>query len=198
MCSCFANSVHRSCTAPPRRSSRSRASAIRSRWRAKASCAAYIILKSTSPPISGGRGGCRSSLRSFETCPSGGVGCSGRGCSASGRRTPPRRAGTTLPDEQGAVESLRQRMRPRRRAAASRWFVRAVAIAEKTASPSAPPSCCDALSSAAARPALSGGTPSLAAVTVATKTAPMPNATMSRPGSRSPTNEPWTGMRDSR
>ena len=45
--------------------------------------------------------------------------------------------------------------------AASRWRAREVAIAEKIAIPSAPPSQVDALISAAARPALSAGTPAL-------------------------------------
>src|SRR5258708_7919791 len=48
--------------------------------------------------------------------------------------------------------------------ATSRWLVRDVATAEKIASPSAPPSCCEVLTSAAASPALSGGTPAFAAV----------------------------------
>ena len=48
--------------------------------------------------------------------------------------------------------------------AASRSLVREVAIAEKIASPSAPPTCCEAFSSAAASPALSAGTPAFAAV----------------------------------
>src|SRR5436305_14673323 len=41
--------------------------------------------------------------------------------------------------------------------AASRWFVRLVDTAVKIARPSAPPSHCDALSRAAASPALSAG-----------------------------------------
>src|ERR671931_78500 len=80
---------------------------------------------------------------------------------------------------------------------ASRWFVRLVDTAVKIASPSAPPSCCDALSSAAASPALSAGTPAFAAVVTPTKTPPPPSARMSVPGSRSATYEPSTGMRDS-
>src|SRR5215207_6992855 len=68
---------------------------------------------------------------------------------------------------------------------ASRSPVREVAIAEKIASPSAPPTCCEALSSAAARPAFSAGTPALAAVVTATKTAPRPIDITTRPGSRS-------------
>ena len=47
---------------------------------------------------------------------------------------------------------------------------------EKTARPSAPPTCCAELSSAAASPALSRGTPALAAVVTATKTGARPSA----------------------
>src|SRR6266511_581754 len=68
---------------------------------------------------------------------------------------------------------------------ASRWWVRPVASAEKIASPSAPPSCWEALSSEAASPALSGGTPALAAVVTPTNTGPVPIATRIIPGSRS-------------
>src|SRR6266536_2674251 len=57
---------------------------------------------------------------------------------------------------------------------ASRWWVRPVASAEKIASPSAPPSCWEALSSEAASPALSGGTPALAAVVTPTNTGRVP------------------------
>src|SRR5437868_4646396 len=64
-------------------------------------------------------------------------------------------------------------------------FVLAVATAEKIANPTAPPSCCEALSSAAASPARSGGTLALAAVVIATNAAPRPNEEISRPGSRS-------------
>src|ERR1700730_14305741 len=46
----------------------------------------------------------------------------------------------------------------------SRWLVREVAMAEKTANPRAAPSWKEALTKEAARPALSGGTPALAAV----------------------------------
>src|SRR5919197_5941483 len=69
--------------------------------------------------------------------------------------------------------------------AESRWLVRLVETAVSTASPSAPPSCCDALRRAAARPALSAGTPALAAVATPTKTPPAPSARTSMPGSRS-------------
>ena len=68
---------------------------------------------------------------------------------------------------------------------ASRSLVREVAIAEKIASPSAPPTCCEALSSAAASPALSAGTPAFAAVVTATNTAPRPIDMTIMPGSRS-------------
>src|SRR5262249_17497848 len=61
----------------------------------------------------------------------------------------------------------------------------------------APRSHCEALSSAAASPALSLGTPALAAVATATKRPAMPRPTSSRPGSRSVVYEPPTGMRDS-
>jgi SnoaL-like polyketide cyclase len=46
--------------------------------------------------------------------------------------------------------------------------VREVAIAEKIANPSAPPTSCEAFRSAAGRPALSAGTPAFAAVVTAT------------------------------
>src|SRR6185437_16711267 len=81
--------------------------------------------------------------------------------------------------------------------AASRWSVRLVDTAVKIASPSAPPSHCDALSSAAARPALSAGTPAFAAVATATNRPAIPSPTSSSPGSRSVVYEPPTGMRDS-
>ena len=63
--------------------------------------------------------------------------------------------------------------------------MREVASAEKIASPSAPPTCCDALSSAAARPACPAATPALAAVVTATNTAPRPIDMIIIPGSRS-------------
>src|SRR5260370_33175643 len=59
----------------------------------------------------------------------------------------------------------------------------------------APPTCCEALSSAAARPARSAGTPALAAVATATNTAPRPNEKIIRPGPRSVREEPCTGTR---
>ena len=71
--------------------------------------------------------------------------------------------------------------------AASRSCVRLVATAEKIASPSAPPSCCEAFRSAAASPALSAGTPAFAAVVTPTNTAPRPIDVIIMPGSRSPT-----------
>src|SRR5450755_774023 len=80
---------------------------------------------------------------------------------------------------------------------ASRWVVRDVAIAEKIASPSALPICCDELSSAAASPALSADTPALAAVVTPTKTAPRPNDTTSSPGRRSVRYEPSVGISES-
>src|SRR5919198_4628218 len=79
----------------------------------------------------------------------------------------------------------------------SRWWVREVAITEKIASPNAPPTHVDVLTKAAASPALSGGTPALAAVLTPTKTNPRPNDMITSPGSRSPTYEPCTGMRES-
>jgi hypothetical protein len=57
--------------------------------------------------------------------------------------------------------------------------------AEKIAIPSAPPSQVEALTRAAASPALSGATPACAAVVKPTKTAPRPTDMISRPGSRS-------------
>ena len=71
------------------------------------------------------------------------------------------------------------------RARASRALVRAVAMAEKIARPSAVPSCWEVLSRPAASPALSAGTPALAAVVTETKTAPSPIDMTTRPGSRS-------------
>src|ERR671924_2336348 len=65
------------------------------------------------------------------------------------------------------------------------------------ASPNAPPTHVDVLIRAAASPALSGGTPALAAVLTPTKTNPSPNDMIASPGSRSPRYEPCTGMRDS-
>jgi hypothetical protein len=65
--------------------------------------------------------------------------------------------------------------------------VREVAIAEKIASPRAPPTCWEALRSAAASPALSAGTPAFAAVVTATNTAPRPIDITTRPGRRSAT-----------
>ena len=67
---------------------------------------------------------------------------------------------------------------------ASRCVVRAVAMAEKMARPSAPPIHCDALNSAAASPAVCGGTPALAAVVAATNSAPSPTDKISNPGRR--------------
>ena len=81
--------------------------------------------------------------------------------------------------------------------AASRWFVRLVETAVKIARPSAPPSHCDALRSAAASPALSAGTPAFAAVATATNRPAMPSPTSRRPGNRSAAYEPPTGIRDS-
>src|SRR5919198_3938162 len=81
--------------------------------------------------------------------------------------------------------------------AASRWWVREVAITEKIASPKAPPTHVEVLIRAAASPALSGGTPALAAVLTPTKTKPRPNDMIRSAGSRSPRYEPCTGMRES-
>ena len=60
--------------------------------------------------------------------------------------------------------------------------MRLVAIAEKIARPRALPICLAAVSSAAASPALSAGTPALAAMVTPTNTAPAPSDIMSRPG----------------
>src|SRR5689334_6273506 len=81
--------------------------------------------------------------------------------------------------------------------AATRGFVRLVDTAVKIARPSAPPSHGDALSSAAASPALSLGTPAFAAVATATNRPAMPSPTRSRPGRRSEVYDPATGIRDS-
>ncbi len=59
--------------------------------------------------------------------------------------------------------------------AASSAVVRAVATAEKIASPSPAPTWVDAVTSAPASPASDGGTPALAAVCTPTNTAPSPN-----------------------
>src|SRR5215204_2065795 len=80
---------------------------------------------------------------------------------------------------------------------ASRSPVREVAIAVKIASPSAPPTCCEALSSAAASPDSPSATPAFAAVRTATNMAPSPSEVITRPGRRSARYEPSTGMRDS-
>src|SRR5919201_1758207 len=69
-------------------------------------------------------------------------------------------------------------------ACASKWLVREVAMTEKIASPKAPPTQVDVFTSAAARPALSGGTPAFAAVLTPTKTKPRPNDMITRPGRR--------------
>src|ERR1700756_4052551 len=65
---------------------------------------------------------------------------------------------------------------------ASRCVVRVVAITEKIASPSAPPTHVEVLISAAASPALSAGTPAFAAVLTPTNTKPSPNDMTSSPG----------------
>jgi hypothetical protein len=64
-------------------------------------------------------------------------------------------------------------------------LVRLVEIAEKIASPSAPPTQVEALTRPAARPALSGGTPACAAVVTATKIAPNSKDMITGPGRRS-------------
>ncbi len=69
--------------------------------------------------------------------------------------------------------------------AASSEAVRAVATAEKIASPSAAPTWVDAVTSAPASPASDGGTPALAAVCTPTNTPPSPNPMIIRPGNRS-------------
>ncbi len=74
--------------------------------------------------------------------------------------------------------------------------MRAVASAEKIASPSAEPSWSEVLSRPAASPACSAGTPALAAVVTVTKTAPSPTDMISSPGSRSAAYEPWAGTRE--
>ena len=83
------------------------------------------------------------------------------------------------------------------RAAAATVHVRLVAMAVKIARPSAPPTCCEAFSSEAARPALSAGTPALAAVVTPTNTGPIPTERTSIPGRRSARKDPWTGIRES-
>src|SRR5437588_12988834 len=65
------------------------------------------------------------------------------------------------------------------------------------ASPSAPPTQVEVLTSAAARPALSAGTPALAAVLTPTKTKPRPTDMIISPGRRFGRYEPCTGMRES-
>src|SRR5919201_2393397 len=67
-------------------------------------------------------------------------------------------------------------------ARASRWLVREVAMTEKIASPKAPPTQVDVFTSAAASPALSGGTPALAAVLTPTKTKARANEMNTRAG----------------
>src|ERR671937_2331451 len=69
-------------------------------------------------------------------------------------------------------------------ARASRWLVREVAMTEKIASPKAPPTQVDVFTSAAARPALSGGTPAFAAVFTPAKTKASPNNHITTPGQR--------------
>lgn len=106
-----------------------------------------------------------------------------------------------------ATRKMLQASRPREKPAvsavaaeaweANRCWVWLVASAVKIARPKAPPSCWEALSREAARPALSAGTPALAAVVTATNTGPRPSDRMSIPGNRSALNEPWTGRRDS-
>ena len=66
--------------------------------------------------------------------------------------------------------------------AASSALVRAVAMAEKIARPRAVPSCWEAFSRPAASPALSAGTPALAAVVTETRTAPIPMRHDHQPG----------------
>ena len=56
--------------------------------------------------------------------------------------------------------------------------------------------CWDALNSPAARPALSPGTPALAAAATDTNTDPAPRDITRNPGSKSPTYEPCSGTRD--
>src|SRR6201993_3422886 len=81
---------------------------------------------------------------------------------------------------------------------ASGCVVRVVAITEKIASPSAPPTHVDVLISAAASPALSAGTPAFAAVLTPTNTKPSPNDMTTSPGRMSPRYAPCTGTPDSR
>src|SRR5919197_5330258 len=81
-------------------------------------------------------------------------------------------------------------------ARASRWLVRELAMTEKIASPKAPPTQVDVFTSAAARPALSGGTPAFAAVFTPTKTKPKPKEMITRPGRGFSREEPCTGVRD--
>ena len=62
-----------------------------------------------------------------------------------------------------------------------------VAIAESAAIPSAPPICCEVLSSPDARPASAGCTPASAAIEIGTNEKPIPNPTSRKPGSKSVT-----------
>ena len=80
---------------------------------------------------------------------------------------------------------------------ASRSVVVEVATAVKIATPRAPPSHIDELINAAARPALSGDTPSWAAVVVPTSTAPRPSDVSVSAGRTLDQYEPSTGIFES-
>ena len=65
-------------------------------------------------------------------------------------------------------------------------FVCAIATAERTAIPRAPPICCEVLIRPEASPASLAGTPASAAIEIETNANAMPIAMIRNPGSRSP------------
>src|SRR5664279_3965772 len=76
---------------------------------------------------------------------------------------------------------------------ASSVFVCVNATVAAIATPSAPPICCDALSSPDASPASCGSTPASAAIDIGMNENAMPTPTNRYPGRRFVTNEPSTG-----
>src|SRR5919205_116292 len=127
---------------------------------------------------------------------------SSAGAAAGSPRVLVARSAITAAAVRKMLEGARARLKPdvsafgEAMACASRWLVREVAMTEKIASPKAPPTQVDVFTSAAARPALSGGTPAFAAVLAPTKTKPRPNDMIMRPGRRFAREEPWTGVGD--
>jgi hypothetical protein len=106
------------------------------------------------------------------------------------------RSAMTAAASRKAAQASRARWKPAVSAvsggvcAASSALVRAVAMAEKIASPSAVPSCWEADSRPAASPALSSETSALAAVVPETRTAPIPIASGS--GGHETSLQDWT------